>query len=39
MAKKCKKDEYKDPKQANYICKKCERMAKREEKLCKPKKL
>jgi len=39
MAKKCKKDDYKDPREAKYICKKCERKAKKEDKLCKPQKL
>ena len=39
MAKKCKKHEYIDPRKPRFICEKCERMAKKKEKLCKPKKL
>lgn len=39
MAKKCKKKEYKEPDNPIFVCKKCERKAKKEDKLCKPEKL
>ncbi len=39
MAKKCKKEPYEPPKAPHFICRKCERMAKKEQKLCKPEKL
>jgi len=35
----CENKEYKAPAEAKYVCKKCERLANKEEKLCKPKKL
>ena len=35
----CKQKKYEVPSSPKYICKKCERMAKKEEKLCKPQKL
>ena len=35
----CKKKKYKIPDSPKYICKKCERLATKEEKLCKPQKL
>jgi len=34
----CKKDNYQEPGNPEYYCKKCGRKAKKEEKLCKPKK-
>lgn len=37
--KQCKKKEYKAPDTPKYVCEKCERLAKKEEKLCKPQKL
>jgi len=40
MGKKaCKKDNYQEPENPQYECKKCGLKAKKEEKLCKPKKL
>ena len=39
MAKKVKKETYEPPKGPNYVCRKCERLAKKEQKLCKPEKL
>jgi hypothetical protein len=39
MTKKCKKESYEPPKAPNYVCRKCERLAKKEQKLCKPEKL
>jgi hypothetical protein len=39
MKTKCKDKDYKAPNEAKYFCKKCERQAKKEEKLCKPEKL
>ena len=35
----CKKKDYKDPEDPKYCCKKCNKKAKKEGKLCKPKKL
>lgn len=35
----CKKKEYIQPDTPKYICKKCERLSKKEDKLCKPKKI
>lgn len=35
----CKKKKSGDPDAAKYICKDCERKSKKEDKLCKPKKL
>lgn len=35
----CKKQDYEAPYSPKYVCKKCERLAKKEEKLCKPQKL
>jgi len=37
--KKCKSKSYQAPEEPKYKCKKCELMAKKEEKLCKPQKL
>lgn len=37
--KQCKNDDYKEKDEALYICRKCERKAKKEEKLCKPMKI
>jgi|APHig6443717817_1056837.scaffolds.fasta_scaffold35100_1 hypothetical protein len=37
--KRCKKDDYKIPDDPKYVCKKCERMANKEEKLCHPQKI
>jgi hypothetical protein len=37
--KRCKKDDYKIPDHAKYICKKCERLAKDEDQVCEPKKI
>jgi len=34
----CKNDDYKEKKDAKFVCKKCERKANKEDKLCKPKK-
>jgi len=39
MSKKCEKKDYTDPKNPKYRCDKCKRMAKKKEKLCKPKKI
>ena len=36
MANKCKKKNYKNPKDPKYYCTKCDRKAKKEGKLCKP---
>ncbi len=35
----CKNDGYKEKGDAKYICKRCQRNAKKEDKLCKPKKI
>ena len=35
----CKNDDYKENGDAKYICKRCERKSKKEEKVCKPKKI
>ncbi len=35
----CKKDDYREPENPKYFCKKCDRKAKKEDKLCKPKKI
>lgn len=35
----CSKKNYQAPDEPKYICKKCERLAKKEDKLCKAKKL
>jgi len=35
----CKNKDYKEKDNAKYVCKNCERKAKKEEKLCKPKKI
>jgi hypothetical protein len=35
--KNCKENKETDQKDANYICKKCGRLAKKEKHLCKPK--
>lgn len=35
----CKNDDYKANNEAKYVCKRCERTAKKEDKLCKPKKI
>jgi hypothetical protein len=37
--KRCEKKEYVEPEEPKFICKKCERKAKKEEQVCKPKKL
>lgn len=37
--KRCKKKDYKPPQTPAYYCKKCERLAKKEKKLCKAKKI
>ena len=37
--KECKNNDYKEKDDAKHICKYCERKAKKEEKLCKPKKI
>ena len=40
MSKKsCKNSDYKIPDEPRYICKKCKRLAKKEDKLCEPKKI
>ncbi len=39
MAKKCKKADCKEPKNPEYICAKCDRKAKKKNKLCKPVKI
>ncbi len=40
MSKKaCKKNDYKEPEAPKYICKKCGNKAKKEDNLCKPKKI
>ena len=39
MSKECNKKDYKEPKNAKYRCKKCERLSKKEDKVCKPKKI
>lgn len=36
---KCKDKDYKEKDDAVYICKRCERSSKKEEKVCKPKKI
>ncbi len=36
--KRCKKKDYLPPLEPKYICEKCERLAKKEEQVCKPKK-
>lgn len=35
----CKKDNYKEPDTIKYVCKKCGAKAKKDDKLCKPKKI
>jgi hypothetical protein len=35
----CKKDDYKEPENPKYKCKKCGSKAQKESKLCKPKKI
>jgi len=35
----CKNEDYKVKADAKYVCKRCERKAKKEDKLCKPKKI
>jgi hypothetical protein len=35
----CKNEDYEEKEDNKYVCKRCERKAKKEEKLCKPKKL
>jgi len=37
--KQCKDNDYKEKDDVKYICKNCERKAKKEDKLCKPKKI
>ncbi len=39
MTKKCKDKDYKPPKEPKYSCEKCSREAKKDKKLCKPKKI
>lgn len=40
MSKKaCKKDDYSVPENPKYICKKCKRLSKKEDKVCNPQKL
>ncbi len=34
----CKKEDYKQKDDGKYVCKRCERKANKEDKLCKPKK-
>ncbi len=35
----CKNDDYREKDDAKFVCKRCERTAKKEDKLCKPKKI
>jgi hypothetical protein len=35
----CKNEDYKEKGDDKYVCKRCERKAKKEDKLCKPKKI
>jgi hypothetical protein len=37
--KRCKKEDYQIPDDPKYICTKCERLAKKEEQVCKPEKI
>jgi hypothetical protein len=37
--KRCKKEDYTAPEKPNYYCKKCDRLAKKEEQVCEPKKV
>jgi hypothetical protein len=37
--KRCKKKDYSSPEIPKYYCEKCNRLAKKEEQVCKPKKL
>lgn len=37
--KKCVDKNYEDPKDPKYICKKCGRSSKKQEEICKPKKI
>jgi hypothetical protein len=39
MAKQCKKDKSEKKGEAKFVCGKCDRRAKKEEKLCKPQKI
>lgn len=39
MSKKCKKKNYTPPDKAKFECKKCNRQAKKKDKLCKPEKI
>lgn len=39
MSKACNKKNYEEPKKAKYSCKKCDRLSKKEDNVCKPKKL
>ena len=35
----CKNDDYKEKDDVKYVCKRCERKSKKEDKICKPKKI
>lgn len=37
--KKCEKKDYSEPENPKFLCKKCQRSAKKKSKLCKPAKL
>jgi hypothetical protein len=37
--KRCKKEDYQIPNNLGYICKKCDRGAKKEDQVCEPKKI
>lgn len=39
MSKECNKKDYEKPEKAKYRCKKCERLTKKEDNVCKPKKI
>jgi len=37
--KRCKKEDYQIPDNPKYCCKKCDRLAKKEDQVCEPKKI
>jgi len=37
--KRCKKTDYKATEEPKYVCKKCDRLSKKEDQVCEPKKI
>jgi hypothetical protein len=37
--KRCKKTDYQAPEEPKYVCKNCDRLAKKEDQVCEPKKI